>query len=63
VLTKEEQKTFVTERLDAFDFDFMPKESNLVYHVISMEWFKQWQTYVGIAIETKTPGQDQEMTE
>lgn len=61
--SKEEQKKYVSERLEDFEFDFMPKESNIVYHVVSMEWFKQWQRYVGIEAETKTPGQDHEMTE
>lgn len=26
----------------------MPKKPNIVYHVISLEWFRQWQKYVGI---------------
>jgi hypothetical protein len=36
------------ERLSDFDFDFLPKESNRVYHVVSMDWFKSWKRYVGL---------------
>ena len=42
-------------RLDELKYDFMPKEKNKVYHVVSAEWFKQWKTYVGLNDETPKP--------
>ena len=31
----------------------MPKQANQIYHVVSMEWFKNWQKFVGIEEEKK----------
>ena len=51
----QEQKQYMAERLDELKYDFMPKEKNKVYHVVSTEWFKQWKTYVGLSEETPKP--------
>jgi hypothetical protein len=47
------------DALEDFKFDFMPRKRNVVYHVVSTDWFKAWQTYVGITADEKI--EDQEM--
>lgn len=42
-------------KLEDLKYDFMPKEKNKVYHIVSLEWFKSWKTYVGIGDETPKP--------
>jgi len=42
---KEEQAKKVKEMMEGEDL--MPKEYGQVYHVITMEWWQAWQTYVG----------------
>jgi hypothetical protein len=54
VPSKEEQKQFVTEALDDFKFDFMPRKANIVYHVVSMDWFRAWEKHVGVQLGEKT---------
>lgn len=51
----EEQKANMVPKLEEMQFEFMPKEKNKVYHVVSNEWFKAWKRYVGLNEETPTP--------
>jgi hypothetical protein len=44
----EKQMKFVEEEMEDFKYDFLPKKRNIVYHIVSAEWFKVWQRYVGI---------------
>lgn len=48
----EEQKAYLEPKLEDMQYDFMPKQKNQVYHVVSAEWFKAWKSYVGIDQET-----------
>lgn len=51
--SKEAQKEYVSNLLEAFKFDYMPEKRNVVYHVVSNEWFQKWQKYVGILQTTE----------
>lgn len=51
----EEQRAYMVQKLDEMQFDFMPKQKNKVYHVVSNEWFKAWKAYVGLNEETPKP--------
>lgn len=48
-----EQRTYMEERLAEMQFDFMPKQENQLYHVVSAEWFANWKAYVGIVEESQ----------
>ena len=45
--------------LEAFRLDFMPKKANLLYHIISAEWYSNWRKYAGYL----GPGDEQSQRE
>ena len=44
----ETQRKATLELIQDMEFDFLPKKSNQLYHVVSMDWWQCWQKFIGV---------------
>lgn len=45
------------EKLVDLKHDFLPKKPNVVYHIVSAEWYKNWKAYVKMSESNSNTGE------